>query len=240
MDIQDMTGEKSAQPAVKFDTITLNGREGKVFVSYSATKEKGEDGFYPREELETPFAVTFLIRKMRFIKPSKDGLLGWTDEFDTKNDVTTYYFKNKAGQIEKGDTAPAYQLKDDQDLKSEAIVYVRRKGKVERFKAKGLSITPQEDRSDFYSYLYSFQEGDNFWKHLTEINVLPQETSNGTFYRMTFKSKRALTPDEIAEVEKDIRDTFGKLVQHQSTKQPEVIQASAPETEDIHPDDIPF
>ena len=239
--IEEMTGEKTAQPLVKFDQITLHGREGKMFLTFNASKEKGEDGFYPREELTQPVPLTFLVRRARLVKPSADGIKMYSDEYEDKNEVVSVY-----EQGNKVETAPAYILKDKYDLKGEAIVYARYKGEVVRLRMKGLSIQPHDDRNDFYSYIFSFdkEKGENFWKYVTEISTEECETKNGKFFRMKFARKRPLTPDEIEAVKVQIHDTYTKITRHKQAKREEpavdISSPDTPETEEISPDDIPF
>ena len=247
--IEEMTGEKAGTPTPKFDQITLDGKEGKVHISYNATKERGEDGFFPRDEIVAPFPITFLIRKARLIKTSAKGIRGYSDEYQDKNDVVAFYDRNENDEIVKKDEMPAYLLKDKYELKTEAIVYSRYKGEVVRFRAKGLSIQPEkEKKDDFYTYIFSYRpdEGQNFWKVVTEVGVEPKMTDNGQYYRFTFKKKRDLTPDEIAEVEKQIVDTYGKVSDYEQTKKESQIDINTPDEpetypdEDIKPEDIPF
>lgn len=241
MNIEDMTGQKSAAKLVKFDQVTLNGREGKLYYSHQ-TKEKQDDGFYQRDELSLPFQCVFLIRRQRYIKPSADGIKMYTDEFGDKNQIVKLYSEGKPQN-----EAPAHLLKDKYDLKSEVVQYIRYKGEVVRLRAKGLSIVPNEAKDTFYDYYFSFEEGENIWEYLTEITVTEEETKNGKFYRMKFARGAKLADEQIEEVKKQIPELYETLTKYEKTKHDGNAVLDAPQkpqevddVEDVNPDDIPF
>lgn len=246
MNLEQIANTKGKQTP-KFDQVTIDGKEGTLWYTKTAG-EKDEEGRYPRIELSKPFSCIFLIKRTRLIKTGPKGIEGFTDEYADANEVVKYYVRDRiSGALEQKDEAPAQELRDRYELKTEVIQYVRHKGTIMRLRAKGLSIAPNDAKNGYFDYIFGLGEGENIWTFATNINTTQTTTDNGTFYRMTFAKGDALTEKQIENVEDQMRDLYAKLTNYEATKnitedkhtEIKALKADYPQ-EDINPDDIPF
>lgn len=250
-EIDQMTGAATMnKPSLaKRKTIRLNGRTGKIIVTHlDQDKVRGDDGVerYAQEELTDPINVVFLKVRRRLMQGSKDdGIIKYTTEHDTVNDVVTLYIKD--GGTEQGQANKLREAYDE--LKTEQIVYVRYKGEVCKLSVKGLSLRGSDTTTNFYEYI----SGRNDWySHMTKL--VPTQDEDGGYWFFDFQAGEKLSDEQletvignIKEVHEDCEKVKAAYADNVPIAQPDTAtneseQPSVPDypEEEITPDDIPF
>jgi len=202
-EIDQMTGAANLNrpQLTRHKAIRLNGKTGKFIVTHlDKDKVKDAEGNerYEQEEIADPLSVVFLKVRRRLMQGSQnDGIVKYTNEHDTVNDVVTLHIKDKG--TEEG---PANVLREKYDeLKTEQIVYVRWKGEVCRLSVKGLSLRGKEGTTNFYQYI----SGRNDW-YTHQTTLVPTEDKESGFYFLDFRKKDDLDEEQLATVLKNIKE----------------------------------
>lgn len=234
----------------KRKAIRLNGKTGKFIVTHlDKDKVRGDDGVerYAQEELTEPQSVVFLKVRRRLMQGSqKDGIIKYTTEHDTLNDLVTLFVKD--GDKEVG---PADVLREKHpELKTEQIIYVRWNGQVAKLSVKGLSLRGSDDTISFYQYI----SGRNDWYTHKTILTPTQDTESGYWF-LNFTVGEKLTDEQVEKVLSDIKEVYDDCEKVKkddeskvSTPRPVAEEAGSdgppvaydyPDDE-IGPEDIPF
>lgn len=239
-EINQMTGASQGASLPKYKAIRADGKKG-GFVITDLTKKEGDS--YPQETLFDPIEVVFLKVRRRLMQGSQsDGVVKYTTEHDTPNDVVTLFIKEGNKRIQ----GVASELREQYpELKTEEIVYVRWKGEVCKLSAKGLSLNPEA--GNFFGYI---SEHTDFYKYKTIVTVKKGEE----YWHMAFQKGSNLTDEQVAEVLEQLKSIHEECERVKNAYTPNTpiapitttpaghadLPDSVKEAQEITPDDIPF
>lgn len=232
---------------LKLKSIRLNGDTGKWVVTH-LDEPKDADNRYKQSEIEGPISVVFLKVRRKLFEGSRDGIVGSTNEHNTPNDVVMLHYKSERIQ------GIARELRERYDsLRTEQIVYVRHKGEIMRLSVKGKSLSGDDDTTNFYQYLTSFQDSEiQWWETMTKL--VPHLGGDGkrSYYYIDFQIGDALSAEQKEQVFANIKqvhenctkvDAFYQVSSAiTAEKDAEIVPEQLPEypEEEIDPKDIPF